>query len=365
MKKIKIAYLVSTLNKSGPINILYGIIKNLDLKKFEITIITLSSSDNSSMAEVFIKFNCNIVSLDLKRIKDIFKYKKEITKILVEKEIKILHSHCFRADYYSSSLKIKGLKKISTIHNYPFEDYVLHYGNILGKIMSYSSINFLKKIDYRIVCSKSLKERWEKFLKVHSIENGVDISRYMPVTYDEKNGLRRKFKIPAENKIFIVSGVLTKRKNPLLIIEAFQKIKLKNSILIFLGEGELYQECSNKVSDEDKIIFMGNVKDVSEYLKMSDYYISASFSEGLPNSVLEAMATGLPCLLSNISSHKEIGIGEKYLFNPRCSEELEEKIKTLLTEDYKKLSILNRKIVEKKFSDKLMSERYSNYYISE
>ncbi|MGL5901271.1 MAG: hypothetical protein ACRCZO_01170, partial [Cetobacterium sp.] len=134
MKKIKIAYLVSTLNKSGPINILYGIVKNLDLKKFEITIITLSSSNENSMTETFTELSCNIINLNLRRIKDVFKYKKEITKILIEKEIKILHSHCFRADYYSSNLKIKELKKISTIHNYPFEDYVLHYGNILGKI---------------------------------------------------------------------------------------------------------------------------------------------------------------------------------------------------------------------------------------
>ncbi|MGL5903814.1 MAG: glycosyltransferase family 4 protein, partial [Cetobacterium sp.] len=229
----------------------------------------------------------------------------------------------------------------------------------------YSSVKFLKKIHYPIVCSKSLEKKWKKLLEVQSIENGIDILKYTPVTYDKKNEFRKKFNIPVENKIFIVSGVLTKRKNPLMIIEAFKRIELKNSILIFLGEGELYRECLNRARNEENIIFMGNVKDVSKYLKISDYYISASFAEGLPNSVLEAMATGLPCLLSNIPSHKEIGIGEKYLFNPKFSEELEEKIKMLITEDYTKLSILNRKIIEEKFSDKLMSKKYSDYYISE
>ena len=45
---------------------------------------------------------------------------------------------------------------------------------------------------------------------------------------------------------------------------------------------------------------------VQEYLGASNYFISASLAEGLPNSVLEAMACGLPCILSNIPPHVEI-----------------------------------------------------------
>ena len=54
------------------------------------------------------------------------------------------------------------------------------------------------------------------------------------------------------------------------------------------------------------IIFLGNVNNVQHYLKACDAYVTTSKSEGLPNGVLEAMATGLPVVMSDIDQHQEI-----------------------------------------------------------
>lgn len=364
MKK-KIAYLVSTLDKTGPTNILYGITKNLDFNKLDIYIITLSPATKNSMDNVFKEIGCNIIELNLNRIKGIFKYKKEILKVLIENSIEVLHSHCFRADYYNSIIKLKNLKKISTLHNYPYEDYVMEYGKIIGILMSFFSVKILKKIDYPIACSKNLKEKWKKYLQIDYIQNGIDILKYHPISSQKKEELRKKLNLPLNKKIFIVSGVLNKRKNPFLIIRAFKKSQLLNSFLVFIGDGELFKECVEKVSKEKNIKFIGRVDNVSEYLKASDYYISSSFSEGLPNSVLEAMATGLPCLLSNIPSHREITNDKNYLFNPDSYEELVEKIKLIEKDQYENLSKKVRKEIEKNFSDKLMAKKYLKYYIKE
>ena len=53
-------------------------------------------------------------------------------------------------------------------------------------------------------------------------------------------------------------------------------------------------------------IFTGQVVNVADYLVNSDFFVSASFSEGMPNAALEALRCGLPCFLSKIPSHEEL-----------------------------------------------------------
>ncbi|KII75256.1 glycosyltransferase family 4 protein, partial [Vibrio renipiscarius] len=57
---------------------------------------------------------------------------------------------------------------------------------------------------------------------------------------------------------------------------------------------------------KSNILFLGNVDNVVDYLSLADVFIMFSKSEGFPNAVLEALSTGLPCILSNIPSHADV-----------------------------------------------------------
>ncbi|MES2728077.1 MAG: glycosyltransferase, partial [Bacteroidota bacterium] len=106
--------------------------------------------------------------------------------------------------------------------------------------------------------------------------------------------------------IFVSVGALSKRKDPLTIIKAFKNYKNAHSYqLLFLGDGVLMKECIDEAAGLN-IKFLGNVDNVHEYCQAADVFISASHSEGLPNSVLEAGMCGLYCILSNIPQHTEI-----------------------------------------------------------
>ena len=99
---------------------------------------------------------------------------------------------------------------------------------------------------------------------------------------------------------------------------------------------------------------------------MPDYFISASKSEGLPNTVLEALAVGVPVCLSDIDQHIEI-IG-KYpfsgeLFRTNCVNDLRIKIDRLLINDYNKMSNSAIDLVNKKFNYKDMSKKYQDLYL--
>jgi glycosyltransferase involved in cell wall biosynthesis len=92
-----------------------------------------------------------------------------------------------------------------------------------------------------------------------------------------------------------------------LIIEAFNSYsKKKKGSLVVLGDGSEMSELRSLSKENDNIHLLGNVTNVLDYLLASDYFISSSFSEGLPNTVLEALSTGLATILSDIPSHLEI-----------------------------------------------------------
>src|SRR5699024_1851176 len=108
--------------------------------------------------------------------------------------------------------------------------------------------------------------------------------------------------------VWISTGHLTGLKDPISVIKKFKTAfeNNNNHFLLFLGNGDLKAECLNLTRDMDNVLFTGRVSNVGDYLQASDYFVSASKSEGLPMAVVEAMACGLPVLLSDIDPHLEL-----------------------------------------------------------
>lgn len=86
------------------------------------------------------------------KIKRIISAKTYINKFIKENHISIVHSHGFRADRLL--VKIAGIQSVSTLHNYPYYDYPMTYGNIKGFIMAKMYRSYLQKIDELKSCIK-------------------------------------------------------------------------------------------------------------------------------------------------------------------------------------------------------------------
>ncbi len=362
-QKIKILYLISALKKCGPINVLYNIIKGLESKKFDIFVVGLSEGETGSIVDQFEALHIEIVSLNQSRIKGLFVNQRIIQKILNDKQINIVHSHGFRADKINS--KLKNVVTINTIHNFPPEDYIHRYGKLMGSWMSIVHKNKIKDIQFPVACSKTLMKKFNDVYHINTefIQNGIDIEKFSPLI-ENKNKLRKSLNLPIYPLIFIVSGALSQIKNPKVIIETFQLQKNENHLLLFIGSGELFDSLS-KTYGSTNICFVGRVDKVNEYLQASDFYISASLTEGFPNSVLEAISTGLPTVLSNIPAHVEIiGDNYPYLFDPKNSEDLNEKLKLIIEKENKLYSQMHSLKIKNEFNAQLMSIKYEQLYIS-
>lgn len=359
----KILYIVSTLKRSGPIIVLANIIKYLDRDNFEPIVLTLSTEPEDSLKEYFENdLHTKVETLGLLRIEGLFFAKKYIEKFIVETNIDIVHSHGFRAD--GLVCKLSYIKSVSTLHNYPYYDYTMTYGNIMGYIMAKIHLRYLKKLNSPFACSKSISIMLKKMnnYNIDFVRNGTDTQRFQNL---DKKVLRERFQLEKDIKVFVSVGHLSNRKDPLLIIEAFKIANIENSILLFLGDGHLKQECVHAIGDHKNIVIVGSVSNVHEYLGASDYFISASLAEGLPNTVLEAMACGLPCVLSNIPPHSEIyeiNKDSSILFEIKDINGLSEKIKEVMNNDYEVMSKASKKIVFGSLSAKIMSQNYQIIY---
>lgn len=304
--KIKLLIINSTLEKSGLTNVILNICKNIDYQKFDVNILTLSMEPASSLWSSFKKLPINIESLNLNRIDWIFKGKTALINKVNEIKPDIIQTISFRGTV--SAIKyLNSYKIVSTLQADIHKNYTDTYGKIIGNYIANQELNAFKNANCKIVCSNSLKQVYSSQISdINVIQNGIDNSIFNKIDYKQKNELRTKLGYENNNTIFISVGALSNRKDPLTIIEAFKKSSIgRDSKLLFLGNGPLLSQCIS-ASEGLNIEFIGNVDNTHEYYKMADAFISASSSEGLPNSVLEAGMCGLFCYLSNIPQHTEI-----------------------------------------------------------
>lgn len=135
------------------------------------------------------------------------------------------------------------------------------------------------------------------------LHNGVDISVYH---YDEdsRKKIRQELNI-AENALLIGHvGRFNQQKNHGFLLEIFKRIKEKhdNAVLLLVGKGELEADIRAKADAlgvADHIIFTGVRSDVPQLLSAMDVFVFPSLYEGMPNTVIEAQATGLPCVIAD------------------------------------------------------------------
>ncbi|HFD2030266.1 TPA: glycosyltransferase family 1 protein [Clostridium perfringens] len=134
------------------------------------------------------------------------------------------------------------------------------------------------------------------------LPNALDINLYM---YDKKNRAKYREELDLKDKFVIGHvGRLTYQKNHDYLIDIFAEIKSKmnNSVLLIIGKGELRSEIEEKVeklSLTDSVMFLGVREDIPQLLSAMDVFIFPSFFEGMPNTVIEAQTSGLPCIISD------------------------------------------------------------------
>jgi len=189
--------------------------------------------------------------------------------------------------------------------------------------------------------------------KIDIIYNGVDIGKFKPLKTKKKN-----------KKIVLIStGRLIKRKGYQYLIPAIRNLDIK---LQLIGDGNLTTELKQLVKQNKiDVEFLGkkNHKEIIKYLQKADVFVLPSLNEGMSNSILEAMACGLPIITTDTGGSKELIKGNGFIVKKNNISELKDAMQKFIDNSklIKQMGNKSRKLVEE-MSWNNVADKYLGVY---
>ena len=236
---------------------------------------------------------------------NIFKYQRELKKVLKEGNYKIVHSHINTLSIFPLRAAKKVGVPIRIAHSHSTSNKKEWKKNLVKNILK----PFSKVYANKYMCCSELAGRWlfgnKEYDKgtVYLLNNAIDLDKYK---YDEKirNSKRKELKIKPSTFVVGHIGRFVEQKNHRFLIDIFNEIHKKNndSLLLLAGQGPLMDEMKEKVHNlglDDNVQFLGQRNDANELYQAFDLFLLPSLYEGLPVVGVEAQASGNLCYLSN------------------------------------------------------------------
>ncbi len=302
-KPIKVLQVMGSLNRGGAESMVMNLYRFIDQRVVQFDFVTHGEPDGAFVDEIrekggkiyscprYIGINHLIYSKWWKHFFD------------VHREYRIVHSHV-RSTALIIFRKAKRHNVIRIIHSHSTSN-GKGVKSLLKRLLQYP-LRF--EANYYFGCSKEAAlwlfgDRIVNGSNYHMVKNSIDTSLYT-FHNDVKKEYREKLGIRQDSKVLIHVGRFHESKNHGFIIDIAYQLT-KNNVkfqLLLVGDGELRKSIEEKVKKlnlGNLVMFLGVRDDVPNLLKMADAFIFPSLWEGLPVSVVEAQAAGLPCFISD------------------------------------------------------------------
>lgn len=233
------------------------------------------------------------------------KNKSDFKRLIEKYDYDVVHVHLNSLlNYFPINLCVKkGIKVVVHSHNSKSN------GGKIGNIIHCINKSKIKNFDIgRLSCGLEAGEWFFGDDKFCIINNGIATDNYKYKSYTRET-IRKQLGIPLDCTVLGHVGRFTEQKNHQFIIDVFHEYLRcnENAFLILIGDGERKEKIAEKVKRlgiEKNVVFCGNVNNVNEYLSSMDIMLFPSLYEGLPFTLIEAQAAGLPILASDSISNK-------------------------------------------------------------
>lgn len=268
---------------------------------------------------MLIELGCKIHNMEFQRSpinKDNYIAYKRIKNLVLENKYDLVHTHTPIASFLTrlACRSISNIRILYTAHGFhfykgaPIENWLTFYmaEKLVGRWTD--GLITMNEEDY-IISKKIISQNNGCRYKVHGV--GIDLKRFQPKDVNDTKELRQKYGYTEDDFILFYAAELNKNKHQDLLIESISELKTKipNIKLLLAGPGpseETYKKLMKELNLEKNVELLGFRSDVKILLKLSDIAVASSRREGLPVNVMEAMATGLPIVATDIRGHRDL-----------------------------------------------------------
>ncbi|MDH3691983.1 MAG: glycosyltransferase family 4 protein, partial [Gammaproteobacteria bacterium] len=232
--------------------------------------------------------------LDVRTLVELFKKVRNLNAMA-------LHSHDLKSNAYGLVVaELLGIRAVATLHGWTSNTTNLRAYEKLDR-------QLLKRFDQIVIVSEEMNGLLKSPVlqgKVTFIPNGVDTE----IFNCRRTGFGKAYwGIPSDRYVFGTFARFTEEKGHLLLLEAFAKVasRLTQTHLLLVGDGsekENVRRRSAQLELGDRVTFVAAHDQVDRALHDLDCYVSPSHTEGMPMIILEAMASGLPIIATEVGA---------------------------------------------------------------
>lgn len=282
-------------DRNGITNVIFNLYRAMEKQLIRIDYVSINNPTPAYIQEI--ENGGGQVYVIKRSMRRVFSYVRNLRDVIRQGEYDLVHAHGNSTTLLLEMLaaKLSGCKiRIAHCHSTSCKYKSLH---------KFLWPAFQVCCNYRLACGDAAG-RWlfgKRDFQV--INNGVDTERFA-FDADIRQQLRQQLGINENHFLIGHVGMFAEVKNHRFLIDVFARLTKKDDRyrLILIGDGELRQEMEQKVADlalQEKILFVGAVNNVPQYLSACDMMVMPSLYEGLPLALIEEQANGLRCIVSD------------------------------------------------------------------
>lgn len=299
---MKVLYLLNHAGKAGTERYVETLVKYLGGKEVEPF---FAYNESGLLVERMEEMGVPTARIEMKSRFD-FKAAKELAELCKKWDIDLIHCHYLR-EHYTALLAKRYYKKLRVV-------YTNHFVLANNAVTRLSNRWMDRKQDQIIaVCNKGKEQLiangWSGD-RIQVIFNAVDMEAWAGTRADST--MREEFGIPEDRLVMLCASRFAHDKGHSYLIKSLKRLSEISDVpftMVLAGDGELMEETKAQVKElglEDHVIFAGFRKDIKNLYKGSDIYINSSQHEALSFLIIEAMAAGLPVIVTDMGGNRDI-----------------------------------------------------------
>lgn len=305
--RVRIVLTINNLERGGAQNLVTNHLRYANRDRFEYSVLSLGPPYDLRDAITDLGYPVDVVRVGMNYPK---KQIMELRLFLKSLGSCIVHAHTDLAAFATraAGIDVQGIQHIAHFHSVYERRFCDAYRSLEERLGAFTA--------RYVACSRNV----ESFLadrvgtedsKTQTVENGINLSLFNK-SEEDRQLLRKKLGFKSEEVNLIHVSRLISTKRPERVVRALSQLPENLPWrLRFLGEGDYRPNLESAINQAPKWVaerveLLGNQSNVADWLAASDVFVSFSEVEGLPISVIEAMASGLPCIVSDIPAIKGV-----------------------------------------------------------